>query len=88
MSSNYTDFLAKLAKGSHILDAGCASGRDSKKFKDLGYKVTAIDGSEAMCALASKYINQPVDQIRFQEIHFEEAFDGIWAAASLLHVAS
>lgn len=88
MSSNYIDFLAKLAIGSHILDAGCGSGRDAKKFKDLGYKVTAIDGSEAMCTLASEYMNQPVEQLRFQEINFKGVFDGIWAAASLLHVPS
>lgn len=88
MSGNYTDFLAKLSKGSHILDAGCGSGRDAKNFKDLGYEITAIDGSEAMCALASEYINQPVEQLRFQEINFEGIFDGIWAAASLLHVPS
>lgn len=88
MSGNYIDFLSKLAKGSHILDAGCGSGRDSKNFKDLGYQVTAIDASETMCTLASEYINQPVEQIRFQEIDFENVFDGIWACASLLHVPS
>ncbi len=88
MSSNYTDFLVKIEEGSHILDAGCGSGRDAKKFKDLGYEVTAIDGSEAMCALASEYIGEPVQQVRFQEINFEAVFDGIWASASLLHVPS
>ncbi|PHV69602.1 SAM-dependent methyltransferase [Sporanaerobium hydrogeniformans] len=88
MSSNYTDFLAKLAKGSHILDAGCGSGRDAKNFKDLGYEVTAIDASESMCALASEYMHQPVEQLRFQDIDFKDVFDGIWASASLLHVPS
>lgn len=88
MSSNYTDFLAKLSKGSHILDAGCGSGRDSKNFKELGYKVTAIDASEAMCALAGEYINQPVEQMRFQDMNFQDEFNGIWASASLLHVLS
>lgn len=88
MSSNYIDFLAKLAKGSHILDAGCGSGRDSKNFKELGYKVTAIDASEAMCALAGEYINQPVEHMRFQDMNFQDEFNGIWASASLLHVLS
>lgn len=88
MSSNYIDFLDKLAKGSHILDAGCGSGRDSKNFKELGYKVTAIDASEAMCALAGEYINQPVEQMRFQDMNFQDEFNGIWASASLLHVLS
>ena len=88
MSSNYTDFLSKLPEGSHILDAGCGSGRDSKNFIDLGYEVTAIDASEAMCTLASEYIHQPVKQMKFQEIDFKEDFDGIWACASLLHVPS
>ena len=36
--------------------------------------------------MASEYIGQKVLQLRFDEINFDEEFDGIWACASLLHV--
>lgn len=88
MMQNYKPFLERLPKGAKILDAGCGSGRDSLAFKKLGYEVTAIDGSEELCKLASKYIGQEVKHIQFQELDFENEFDGIWACATLLHVPS
>jgi hypothetical protein len=36
--------------------------------------------------LASRNSGLPVRWLRFQELKFEKAFDGIWACASLLHV--
>ena len=86
MSSHYDEFLALVPENGSILDAGCGSGRDTLKFKSLGYDVTAIDGSEKMCELASKHSGVEVNHIQFQEIEFEDCFDGIWASASLLHV--
>lgn len=88
MTQHYTPFLERLPQGAKILDAGCGSGRDSLAFKKLGYEVTAIDGSEEPCKLASEYIGQEVRHIRFEELDYESAFDGIWACASLLHVPS
>ncbi|WP_410495530.1 class I SAM-dependent methyltransferase [Cellulosilyticum sp. ST5] len=86
MTQNYTLFLECLPKGAKILDAGCGSGRDSLAFKKLGYEVTAIDGSEELCKLASEYIGQEVKHMQFQELDFENEFDGIWACATLLHI--
>ena len=88
MSENYKDFLAGLPQGGKILDAGCGSGRDSRKFLEYGYDVVAMDGSVEMCRLASKFIGQDVLHKQFQEVDFKQMFDGIWAAASLLHVPS
>ncbi|MDF2614473.1 MAG: SAM-dependent methyltransferase [Clostridia bacterium] len=88
MNEHYTAFLEKLPQGAHILDAGCGSGRDSLNFKKLGYQVTAIDASDELCKLARTYIGQEVLKLRFQNITFENHFDGIWACASLLHVPS
>ena len=82
----YKPFLSKLVLGAHILDAGCGSGRDNKYFIEQGYRVTAVDASAALGQLASQYIGQPVLQMRFQALEFQECFDGIWASASLLHV--
>lgn len=82
----YASFLPRLPKGAHILDAGCGSGRDTKAFVERGYRVTAIDATPEMAALAEKFTGQPVRVLRFQELDYVAAFDGIWACASLLHV--
>lgn len=71
----------------HILDAGCGSGRDAKAFLDAGYQVTALDASRKICEEAKKLIGQDVYCVRFEELQFQQEFDGIWACASLLHVS-
>ncbi len=81
-------FLAKLPSGSSILDLGCGSGRDTKAFLDHGFQVTAADGSPELCALAAAYTGIPVRQMLFEELEDKNAYDGIWACASLLHISS
>lgn len=81
----YPPFLSRLSPRAHILDLGCGSGRDSRYFKQHDYQVTAIDGSHEMAALAEKAIGIPVEVKAFAEIREINAFDGIWANASLLH---
>lgn len=79
-------FLALLPRGASILDFGCGSGRDTKAFLSSGFRVTAVDGSPELCALASAYTGIPVRQMLFTELDAREEFDGIWACASVLHV--
>lgn len=79
-------FLSKLKKGSHILDFGCGSGRDTKCFLEQGYHVEAIDGSIQLCRLASKYTGIKVKNISFQELAEVKKYDGIWACSSILHL--
>ena len=86
MQENYDKFLQHLPSNAHILDFGCGSGRDSKYFIEKGYKVKSIDGSIEMCKLASKYINQEVICINFEELKDINTYDGIWACSSILHV--
>ncbi len=86
MSHCYKKFLDLLPKKSHILDAGCGSGRDSKYFLHQGHDVTAFDGSTEMVKYATKEIEKQVLHLRFQDLEFKEMFDGVWACASLLHV--
>ncbi len=86
LDETYPRFLAMLKPGAHILDAGCGSGRDTKAFLDLGYKVTAFDASKEMAKLAEKYTGHPVRVMRFADVNDRETYDGIWASASLLHV--
>jgi len=82
----YGPFLKHVPAGGRILDAGCGTGRDAKQFLNMGYDVTAVDASPAMVAMASELTGRDAVLMSFQELEFEEEFDGIWACASLLHV--
>lgn len=86
MRSIYERFLGELTSGAHIADAGCGSGRDTRAFIDKGYVVTSFDSSPEMARLASAYTGQNCKVLRFQEMDFQQEFDGIWACASLIHV--
>ena len=79
-------FLSKLRKGSHILDFGCGSGRDTKYFLEQGYHVEAIDGSIELCRLANEYTGIKVKNMFFQELEEVQKYDGIWACSSILHL--
>ncbi|MBA4189791.1 MAG: SAM-dependent methyltransferase [Planctomycetaceae bacterium] len=79
-------FLALLPVGGRVLDAGCGSGRDAREFKRRGFVVTAFDASPELAQRASGVVGQPVTVMRFQEVAFNERFDGVWACASLLHL--
>ena len=87
-SATQERFLAHLTPGAAILDYGCGSGRDTKDFLERGFRVTAVDGSPEMCTLASAYTGVPIRQMMFAELDDVEAYDGIWACASILHVPS
>ena len=86
LQENYDKFLNEIPDSAYILDFGCGSGRDSKYFIDKGYKVTAIDGSIEMCKLASEYINQNVQCMKFDELDDIDTYYGIWACSSILHI--
>ncbi len=86
-AEHYAQFLSLVPTGGHILDAGSGSGRDSLFFIQHGYTVTAMDASEALGKLASQILGQPVLQLTFEEMSFENCFDGVWASLSLLHVS-
>jgi len=87
MNEHYDAFLKHIPTGGSILDAGCGSGRDSKRFIELGYEVEAFDASEEMVRFAKTYTGLNVRQCAFSEIEYEKKFDGIWACASLLHIS-
>ena len=85
MESLYQPFLAELLEGARILDVGCGSGRDTLAFKNKGYQVDAIDYSEELVKKASRLTGIPIKLKSFYEVDDYEAYDGIWACASLLH---
>lgn len=79
-------FVAQLPKHATVLDLGCGTGRDTQALIDAGLDVTAIDGSAEMAREAEKRIGRRVRVLLFENLDYTEAFDGIWANASLLHV--
>lgn len=85
MESLYQPFLAELPEGTRIFDVGCGSGRDTLAFKNKGYQVDAIDYSEELVKKASRLTDIPIKLKSFYEVDDYEAYDGIWACASLLH---
>ena len=87
MEAVYEPFVRLLPEGAEVLDAGCGSGRDSRVFLEKGYGVVAFDASEALATLASGHSGVSVLRMRFDELRFEDRFDGVWACASLLHVS-
>ncbi len=84
--TNQDTFLSYLKPGSHILDFGCGSGRDTAYFISKGYTVTPTDGAENMCRLASEYLHMPVKCMEFNELNETETYDGIFASASIMHI--
>jgi SAM-dependent methyltransferase len=87
LSAEYREFLALVPPGGRILDAGCGPGRDSAAFAGMGYRVTATDASAAMVALATGRLGFAAQQVSFGDLAYDQEFDGVWACASLLHVA-
>ena len=79
-------FAQKLKSGARVLDLGCGSGRDTRAFLEMGFQVTAADGSEELCRIASEYTGIPVRKMLFHELNETDVYDGIWACASILHV--
>lgn len=84
--TNQDHFLSFLKPGARILDFGCGSGRDTAYFREKGFDVTPADGSEGMCRFASEYLKTPVRLLEFNELDEEEAYDGIYASASIMHL--
>jgi len=86
MTETYEEFLKYVNPEGKLLDAGCGSGRDTLFFLGKGLSVVALDASDEMVRLSSELTGQKTIKMRFQNIRFNEEFDGVWACASLLHV--
>jgi SAM-dependent methyltransferase len=78
-------FARRLAPGAAVLELGCGGGRDAEAMIRAGLRVTPTDGSAAMAAQAQARLGVPVRVLRFAELDDVQAFDGVWANASLLH---
>jgi SAM-dependent methyltransferase len=79
-------FIRKVGRGADVLELGCGGGHDAEIMLAAGVNVFATDGSAELAARAEKRLGRPVRVMRFDELDAREAFDGVWANRSLLHV--
>ncbi len=80
------EFLREMEEGATILDMGCGSGRDSLYMYELGYDVTAMDAAMEMCRLAEVHTGLEILQMRYEDMEFDDVFDGIWACGAFVHI--
>lgn len=85
MESLYQPFCDELPSQASILDLGCGSGRDTLAFKNKGYRVEAMDYSEALVEQATALTGLQVRHTSFYDLTEVDQYDGVWACASLLH---
>ena len=86
MTMLYRKFLDQVSSGRYIMDLGCGAGSASLYFTQQGYQVLAVDGCSELCDYTRQRVGCEARVMRFEELDYTDAFDGIWACASLLHV--
>ena len=79
------DFMVALSPGATVLDLGCGGGWHAARMRDAGFAVTAVDGSPGLAAEVKRRWDIEVRVMRFDELDFVNAFDGVWASATLHH---
>lgn len=83
-----TIFAGYMPKGGRVLDAGCGTGRDVAAFAEAGFAVDGIDLCGELLDLAieacptATLVPGDIRSMPFAD----EAFDGVWAMGSLVHL--
>jgi SAM-dependent methyltransferase len=85
-STRLVRFLALLPAAGSVLELGCGAGNHSAEMLAAGFAVHATDGSPEMAEVASRRLGRPVRTLLFHELDEQDAYDGVWASACLLHV--
>jgi SAM-dependent methyltransferase len=80
------DFMQALPAGARVLELGCGGGRDAGAMLANGFDVDVTDGTPAIAAKAEERLGRPVRVMKFDELAETNAYDAVWASASLLHV--
>lgn len=78
-------FVAALPAHARVLELGSGSGRDAAFMLSQGVDIYPSDASSQLAREAESRVGRAVRLLRFNELEEAEAYDAIWASASLLH---
>ena len=82
------EWLRHLPVDARLLDLGCGGGQDAGNLRRRGYRVVGLDRTNALLAAGRRrdpslpLVLADLRQFPFQAM----SFDGLWAAASLMHL--
>lgn len=80
-------FAARLPPVADLADLGCGPAADGALFAQAGHRVTGIDRSAGMLAVAAAALSGRLVQADLRSIPLTSgSLDGIWCCAALLHV--
>jgi SAM-dependent methyltransferase len=82
------EWLRRLPADARLLDLGCGGGQDAGDHAHLGYRVVGVDRTKALLSEGRRrhpsllLVCADLRDLPFQAM----SFDGLWAAASLMHL--
>ena len=81
------EWLQYLPAGASLLDLGCGGGQDAGDLDRRGYHVVGADRTSALLSAGRRrYPSLPLVRADLRDLPFQAmSFDGLWAAASLMH---
>ena len=83
-----TEWLRHLPIDARLLDLGCGGGQDASNLRQRGYRVVGLDRTNALLSAGRRrdpslpLVLADLRQLPIRDI----SFDGLWAAASLMHL--
>jgi SAM-dependent methyltransferase len=91
LSAPMDRFIKRFAQGllpsARVADLGCGGGRDLRLLRECGLDPIGLDSAEALAVIARQYSGASVVVGDLRSLPFAaNVFDGVWAAASLLHL--
>lgn len=87
-SALLAEWMGGLPRGARVLDLGCGGGQDAQVLRRKGYRVVGMDLTAAFLRVAREELPLLLlVRADMRELPFRAAsFDGVWAAASLIHL--
>jgi SAM-dependent methyltransferase len=82
------EWLQRFPPKARLLDLGCGGGQDAGDLRQRGYRIIGLDRTRALLSAGRRrYRSLPLVRADLRDLPFHSmSFDGLWAAASLMHL--